>query len=242
MFPKTSSRAVRLRHHIIHTLRPRQPSTSPPPSSLYNRPAPTVASLRPLSSLSSLARPATPISIPTATPSSKPLSASLGRVAPSPSPSSSSRTTTPLHRHWQTSVHCFSSSARNSFRPTAGTMVVHNIKDRTSFETAVSTTTAVGAASNAATTGQKTPLIVIDCFATWCPPCKAIAPKLVELSEQHPNVGFYKVDVDECPDVAQELGVRAMPTFVFFKDGQKVDEVVGAVPASILAVIQRYAS
>ncbi|EEH06635.1 thioredoxin [Histoplasma capsulatum G186AR] len=121
-------------------------------------------------------------------------------------------------------------------------MVVHNIKDRTSFETAVSTTTAAGAASNAATTGQKTPLIVIDCFATWCPPCKAIAPKLVEFSEQYPNVGFYKVDVDECPDVAQELGVRAMPTFVFFKDGQKVDEVVGAVPASILAVIEKYAS
>ncbi|KKZ62712.1 thioredoxin 1 [[Emmonsia] crescens] len=135
----------------------------------------------------------------------------------------------------------FTSSARNNFRPTSGTMVVHNLRDRAAFESAVSSTDAAAAAT-ATPTGQKTPLIVIDCFATWCGPCKAIAPKLVEFSEAYPNVGFYKVDVDECPDIAQELGVRAMPTFIFFKDGQKVDEVLGAVPPAIEAVIKKHAS
>ncbi|KAJ4509847.1 thioredoxin trx1 [Exophiala dermatitidis] len=74
-------------------------------------------------------------------------------------------------------------------------------------------------------------LVVLDCFATWCGPCKVIAPELVKFSESDEfkdKVDFYKIDVDEVPDVAQELGVRAMPTFMLFKNGQKVGEVVGA--------------
>jgi thioredoxin 1 len=70
--------------------------------------------------------------------------------------------------------------------------------------------------------------IVLDCWATWCGPCKAIAPEFEKLSESFPQIKFYKVDVDEQADVAQELNVRAMPTFMFFKDGLKVNEVVGA--------------
>ncbi|KAI4230815.1 MAG: hypothetical protein L6R40_007925 [Gallowayella cf. fulva] len=71
-------------------------------------------------------------------------------------------------------------------------------------------------------------LMIIDCMATWCAPCKTIAPEIVKLSNSHPDARFYKLDIDEVPDVAQELGVRAMPTFVIFKDGEKVGEVVGA--------------
>ncbi|EXJ94520.1 thioredoxin 1 [Capronia coronata CBS 617.96] len=74
-------------------------------------------------------------------------------------------------------------------------------------------------------------LVVLDCFATWCGPCKVIAPELVKFSESEEfkdKVDFYKIDVDEVPDVAQELGVRAMPTFMLFKNGEKVAEVVGA--------------
>ncbi|KAI4106780.1 MAG: hypothetical protein L6R37_001982 [Teloschistes peruensis] len=71
-------------------------------------------------------------------------------------------------------------------------------------------------------------LMIIDCMATWCAPCKVIAPEIVKLSNTYPGARFYKLDVDEVPDVAQELGVRAMPTFVIFKDGQKVGEVIGA--------------
>ncbi|KAJ5531912.1 Thioredoxin [Penicillium frequentans] len=71
-------------------------------------------------------------------------------------------------------------------------------------------------------------LVVLDCFAEWCGPCKAIAPVIEQWSNENPHIKFYKVDVDKADDVAQELNVRAMPTFMFFKGGEKVTEVVGA--------------
>lgn len=71
-------------------------------------------------------------------------------------------------------------------------------------------------------------LVVLDCFATWCGPCKQIAPKVVEMSKKHEKAHFYKIDVDELAELAAELGVRAMPTFFLFKGGEKVAEVVGA--------------
>jgi thioredoxin 1 len=85
---------------------------------------------------------------------------------------------------------------------------------------------------------DKDTLMVLDCFATWCGPCKVIAPQVVKFSEQFPNARFYKIDVDEVPDVAQELGIRAMPTFLLFKGGDKVAEVVGANPKALLAAIE----
>lgn len=70
--------------------------------------------------------------------------------------------------------------------------------------------------------------VVLDAWAEWCPPCKAIAPKVEEFSAQYPQAKFYKVDVDKVPDVAQELGIRAMPTILYFNKGEKISEVVGA--------------
>lgn len=61
-----------------------------------------------------------------------------------------------------------------------------------------------------------------------CGPCKVIAPKVVEFSKEFPDVDFVKVDVDDLSDVAAEYSIRAMPTFLLFKDGEKVAEVVGA--------------
>ena len=81
-------------------------------------------------------------------------------------------------------------------------------------------------------------LMIVDAYATWCGPCKMIAPKIVEFSKQYSDARFYKVDVDELPDVAQELGIRAMPTFKFFKDGEEVQSVMGANPQAIEAAIQ----
>ena len=52
------------------------------------------------------------------------------------------------------------------------------------------------------------------------------------------NAAFFKLDIDEVPDVTQELGIRAMPTFLFFRDGEKVNEVVGANPKAIEAAIK----
>ncbi|KAE8378765.1 thioredoxin [Aspergillus bertholletiae] len=79
--------------------------------------------------------------------------------------------------------------------------------------------------------------VVVDCFAEWCGPCKAISPKLAALSTVHTGAKFYKIDVDELSEVAAELGIRAMPTFIFFKNGQKVNEVVGANPPALEAGI-----
>ncbi|KKK23529.1 putative thioredoxin, partial [Aspergillus rambellii] len=70
--------------------------------------------------------------------------------------------------------------------------------------------------------------VVVDFFATWCGPCKAIAPTIGKLSETYPNVRFIQVDVDKVRDVASQLQVRAMPTFVLFKDGKELEKrVVG---------------
>ena len=68
----------------------------------------------------------------------------------------------------------------------------------------------------------------MDFYATWCGPCKVIAPKVVEFSKEYPEVDFIKVDVDDLSDVAAEYNIRAMPTFLLFKDGKQVDNVVGA--------------
>jgi thioredoxin 1 len=80
--------------------------------------------------------------------------------------------------------------------------------------------------------------MVIDCFATWCGPCKQIAPRVVAFSKTYPETRFYKVDVDEVPEVAQELAVSAMPTFVIFKDGELKQTVVGANPHALEAAVK----
>ena len=76
-------------------------------------------------------------------------------------------------------------------------------------------------------------------MATWCGPCKVIAPHIVKMSDTFPSARFFKLDVDEVPDVAQELGVRAMPTFMVFRNGEKVGEVVGANQKALEALVQR---
>ncbi|KAL2807563.1 thioredoxin-like protein [Aspergillus granulosus] len=70
--------------------------------------------------------------------------------------------------------------------------------------------------------------VVVDFFATWCGPCKAVAPVVGKLSETYPNVRFIQVDVDKARSIAQEHQIRAMPTFVLYKDGKALDKrVVG---------------
>ncbi|KAJ3192286.1 Cytoplasmic thioredoxin isoenzyme 2 [Irineochytrium annulatum] len=83
-----------------------------------------------------------------------------------------------------------------------------------------------------------TGLTVVDFNATWCGPCKAIAPRFDQLSERHPGVNFLKVDVDEQSGIAGTYSVRAMPTFLFFKNGSKVDEVVGADIGKVESLVQ----
>lgn len=85
---------------------------------------------------------------------------------------------------------------------------------------------------------QSEDAIILDCFATWCGPCKAIAPKVAEFSNAYPQAKFYQIDIDQLASTAAELGVRAMPTFMLFKGGQKVSEVVGADSNKLKAGIE----
>ncbi|XP_053961256.1 thioredoxin-2 [Anastrepha obliqua] len=72
-------------------------------------------------------------------------------------------------------------------------------------------------------------LVVIDFFATWCGPCKLIAPKLEELAKEYEGrVVVLKVDVDECEDIAMEYNVSSMPTFVFIKESKQINSFAGA--------------
>ena len=81
-------------------------------------------------------------------------------------------------------------------------------------------------------------LVVVDFFATWCGPCVAIAPKFIEMSDKYTDVVFIKVDVDELEDVAAACEISAMPTFQFYRDGKKVDALVGANEADLKAKIE----
>ena len=80
--------------------------------------------------------------------------------------------------------------------------------------------------------------VVIDFFATWCGPCKRIAPTYEKLSESFPGIVFLKVDVDESPEIVNQYDINAMPTFVFLKDGKEVKRVEGADMAGLEAGFQ----
>ncbi|KEY68126.1 hypothetical protein S7711_05535 [Stachybotrys chartarum IBT 7711] len=88
----------------------------------------------------------------------------------------------------------------------------------------------------------KEPAVIVDCFATWCGPCKVIAPVLAGLSDDSKNQGirFVKFDVEKLPDLTAELGVRAMPTFMVFRDGKKVDELMGAHKGALEQLIEKH--
>ena len=78
-------------------------------------------------------------------------------------------------------------------------------------------------------------LAVIDFWATWCAPCRLIAPIIDELATEYKDqVNVGKLDVDHNPNVAARFGVRSIPSVLFFKDGEHVDTIVGAVPKPVL--------
>ena len=73
------------------------------------------------------------------------------------------------------------------------------------------------------------PLAVVDFFATWCGPCKMLAPILDGIEEETPDVAFYRVDVDQAPDLARRFGIMSIPTLIFFRDGNEFTKTVGVL-------------
>mgnify|MGYP002510451408 CR=1 FL=1 len=85
---------------------------------------------------------------------------------------------------------------------------------------------------------QDNTLAFFDFYATWCGPCRMLAPVLDEVAAENAAVKVYKVDIDQSPDVAARYGVTSVPTLVVFVDGQVVNQTVGAQPKqNILALL-----
>ncbi len=85
-------------------------------------------------------------------------------------------------------------------------------------------------------------VVVVDFWATWCGPCRMIAPILEQLSvEFEGKVRVAKLDVDTNQKTSMRFNVRSIPTLLFFKDGKLVDQVIGAVPkAALVAKFQQH--
>ncbi|KAL2713491.1 thioredoxin-2-like [Vespula squamosa] len=83
-------------------------------------------------------------------------------------------------------------------------------------------------------------LVVIDFYATWCGPCKAIGPKIEELAKETEDVIFLKVDVEECEDIVNKYKITNMPTFVFIKAGKTLETFSGANYDLLLSTIQTH--
>lgn len=72
--------------------------------------------------------------------------------------------------------------------------------------------------------------VIVDFFATWCSPCKALLPILDEVVSEDANKKVVKVDIDDCPEIAAQYRIMTVPTLLVFKDGEIVDKSVGLIP------------
>jgi thioredoxin 1 len=110
-------------------------------------------------------------------------------------------------------------------------MVLHHVNDDSDFQSYLDASKSFGGKA-----------VVVDFFADWCSPCKVNAPVFEALSAQYPAVTFLKVDVDKCQEVAKSMEVKAMPTFAGIFKGEKVEELVGADPRKLKAMVEKMAS
>lgn len=77
-------------------------------------------------------------------------------------------------------------------------------------------------------------LVFVDFFATWCGPCKMLAPSVEKLADEHPEAKVLKVDVDQENALAMQFGVQSIPTLIVFKNGRPVSRQMGFMPYEAL--------
>jgi thioredoxin 1 len=85
-----------------------------------------------------------------------------------------------------------------------------------------------------AETVGKPGIVLVDFWATWCPPCRMFAPIFKRASENHEDITFAKVDTDAEQRLAAQYGISAIPTLMAFKDGEVVYNQAGAIPSAAL--------
>jgi thioredoxin 1 len=74
-------------------------------------------------------------------------------------------------------------------------------------------------------------LVMVDFWAVWCGPCRMVAPTIEELAKEYAGkIKVAKLNTDENPDIASRYKIMGIPTIMFFKNGEKLDQIVGAVP------------
>lgn len=84
-------------------------------------------------------------------------------------------------------------------------------------------------------------LVLVDFWAEWCGPCRALGPKLEEISEEMSNVRIVKINVDENRETPAKFGVQGIPTMILFKDGELVEQIVGNHPKeNIVEVLNKH--
>lgn len=87
---------------------------------------------------------------------------------------------------------------------------------------------------------NKSKVVVVDCWADWCSPCKMIAPIIDKLAEEYSGrVLFAKLNVDENPKTASKYGIMSIPTLLVFKSSKLVDTIVGSVPKHHIETIMK---
>jgi thioredoxin 1 len=83
--------------------------------------------------------------------------------------------------------------------------------------------------------------VLVDFWAEWCGPCRALAPKLEEIAKEMTGIAVVKVNVDENPDAPSKYGVRGIPTMILFKGGKQVDQIVGNHPKeNIVTMLKKH--